>query len=353
MDMVSAESLGIVGDPSQVVTPLVIPRSAVLFTGVRSVVYVEVDGEDGMIYEGRTIELGPLAGELYTVRSGLDEGERVVVNGAFRVDSAMQILAKPSMMMPDGGRSGGGGLGSPASDLGSGGDRPKNLRGDSDSIENARDGFELMTQAILDLQDEFGLPGGETLYTAFYPMAFDFKGAKWLQRGAEINNPYFGSYSVFGFSAIYIVFEGGIEFYWSRSRVLEKLNSLPAGTRPDGVSPMLVPDATALGQVFWYTLKPVIYAVRKSNLDVGARTLEVNRVEYIVRGLGFIENPEGLEQTAITARDGTPILIGDIAEVNFGPAQRRGVLAKAGIEAVGGADAGGDERPDAPVVYGC
>ncbi|MGV6814479.1 MAG: efflux RND transporter permease subunit [Phycisphaerales bacterium] len=209
------------------------------------------------------------------------------------------------------------------------------------------------------------------------------------------------SYSVFGFSTIYVVFENGVEFYWSRSRVLEKLNSLPAGTLPAGVVPTLGPDATALGQVFWYTLegrdpdgnptggwepdelrsiqdftvkyqlasvkgvsevasiggyvkeyqvdvdsdamraagvtlKQVIHAVRKSNLDVGARTLEVNRAEYIVRGIGFIEDPEDLEQTAITSRDGQPILIGDIAKVGYGPALRRGVLTKGGVEAVGG-----------------
>ncbi|HED53191.1 MAG TPA: efflux RND transporter permease subunit [Phycisphaerales bacterium] len=209
------------------------------------------------------------------------------------------------------------------------------------------------------------------------------------------------SYSVFGFSSIYVVFEDGIDFYWSRSRVLEKLNALPAGTLPDGVSPALGPDATALGQVFWYTLegrdeqgnptggwdpdelrsiqdfivkyslngvkgvsevasiggfvreyqidvnpdamrasgvtlKQIIAAVRKSNLDVGARTLEVNRVEYIVRGLGFIKDVHDLEQTSITARNGQPILIGDIASVTTGPALRRGVLTKAGEEAVGG-----------------
>jgi Cu(I)/Ag(I) efflux system membrane protein CusA/SilA len=209
------------------------------------------------------------------------------------------------------------------------------------------------------------------------------------------------SYSVFGFSMIYVVFEDGVEFYWSRSRVLEKLNSLPAGTLPPGVSPALGPDATALGQVFWYTLEgrdedgnptggwdphelrsiqdfivkyklagvegvsevasiggfvqeyqvdvdpdamraagislqQVIGAVRQSNLDVGARTIEVNRAEYIVRGLGFIESVEDLEQAAITSRDGQPILVGDIAKVALGPALRRGVLTKAGEEAVGG-----------------
>ena len=63
------------------------------------------------------------------------------------------------------------------------------------------------------------------------------------------------SYSFFGFSSIYVIFEEGVEFYWSRSRILEKLNGLPAGTLPEGVQPALGPDATALGQVFWYTLE--------------------------------------------------------------------------------------------------
>ena len=63
------------------------------------------------------------------------------------------------------------------------------------------------------------------------------------------------SYSFFGFSTVYIIYEEGIEFYWSRSRVLEKLSSLPRGTLPSDVQPALGPDATALGQVYWYTLE--------------------------------------------------------------------------------------------------
>lgn len=63
------------------------------------------------------------------------------------------------------------------------------------------------------------------------------------------------SSSMFGMSFLYIIFEEDVEFYWSRSRILEKLNSLPAGTLPAGVTPTLGPDATALGQVFWYTLE--------------------------------------------------------------------------------------------------
>ena len=63
------------------------------------------------------------------------------------------------------------------------------------------------------------------------------------------------STSMFGFASIYIIFEEGIEFYWSRSRILEKLNSLPEGLLPPGVRPALGPDATALGQVYWYTIE--------------------------------------------------------------------------------------------------
>jgi copper/silver efflux system protein len=209
------------------------------------------------------------------------------------------------------------------------------------------------------------------------------------------------SFSMFGFSSIYIIFDEDIEFYWSRSRVLEKLNSLPAGTLPDEVQPALGPDATALGQVYWYTLegrdpdgKPAggwdlhelrtaqdwyvrygllaaegisevasiggfvqeyqidvdpdamraarvnlheIYnAVRGSNLDVGARTIEMNQVEYVVRGIGFVKTLQDLETTVVQVNDNVPIYIKDIGKVTLGPALRRGVLDKEGAEAVGG-----------------
>lgn len=209
------------------------------------------------------------------------------------------------------------------------------------------------------------------------------------------------SYSMFGFSTIYIVFKDNVDFYWSRSRLLEKLNSLPAGSLPDGVQPALGPDATALGQVYWYTLEgrdpdgnpapgwdldelrsvqdwyvryallsaegvaevgsvggfvreyqvdvnpdamrahgvtleQIFHAVKGSNLDVGARTIEVNRVEYVVRGLGFIQSPEDIEKTVIRVNDNTPITVADVGSVTLGPALRRGALDKGGAEAVGG-----------------
>ncbi|MBN2525131.1 MAG: efflux RND transporter permease subunit [Deltaproteobacteria bacterium] len=209
------------------------------------------------------------------------------------------------------------------------------------------------------------------------------------------------SSSAFGFSTIYIIFEDDIEFYWSRSRVLEKLSSLPPGTTPEGVTPTLGPDATALGQIFWYTLEghnekgelvggfdqdelrsvqdwmvryslqgvkgvsevasvggfvreyqvdvdpdamrangvtlaQVANAVKGSNLDVGARTIELNQVEFVVRGLGFVKQTADLEKAVVVSRGNTPIRVRDVANVTVGPALRRGALDDAGAPAVGG-----------------
>jgi Cu(I)/Ag(I) efflux system membrane protein CusA/SilA len=201
------------------------------------------------------------------------------------------------------------------------------------------------------------------------------------------------SFSYFGFSSIYVVFTDDVDFYWSRTRILEKLNSLPSGTLPMGVQPALGPDATALGQIFWYTLEgegfslhelrtiqdwyvryylqaaegvsevasvggyvreyqidvdpdamrahkvtlPDIFkAVKRSNVDVGARTIELNKTEYVVRGLGFIESVEDIEESPIKVRNNVPLTIKDVASVSLGPALRRGVLDKEGAEVVGG-----------------
>ncbi|MCP4551443.1 MAG: efflux RND transporter permease subunit [Bacteroidetes bacterium] len=209
------------------------------------------------------------------------------------------------------------------------------------------------------------------------------------------------SNSIFGVSSIYLIFEDDVEFYWSRTRILEKLNSLPAGTLPPDVAPALGPDATALGQIYWYTLEgrdkegnpaggwdphelrtiqdfhvrysltsakgvaevasiggfvkeyqididpnamkahgvnieQIMVAVKNSNLDIGARTLEFNRVEYLIRALGYIKTLDDLEQSVVTVRNNVPIRLKDVAKINFGPATRRGGLDKGGSEAVGG-----------------
>ncbi|MBD3220621.1 HlyD family efflux transporter periplasmic adaptor subunit, partial [bacterium] len=104
MDLVPAESLGVVagtGSGAAAATPpLVIPRSAVMFTGERSIVYVQVPDAEMPTFTAREVLIGPRAGDFVTVRDGLEVGERVVTRGAFRIDSDMQIAAKPSMMMP-------------------------------------------------------------------------------------------------------------------------------------------------------------------------------------------------------------------------------------------------------------
>ncbi|WP_197446941.1 efflux RND transporter periplasmic adaptor subunit [Tautonia plasticadhaerens] len=106
MPLVRTESLGYVSAASaadESAEPLVVPVPAVLKTGTRAVVYVERPDADSPTYEGREIVLGPRAGDSYIVRAGLEEGERVVTQGNFKLDSALQIAAKPSMMNPDGG----------------------------------------------------------------------------------------------------------------------------------------------------------------------------------------------------------------------------------------------------------
>lgn len=209
------------------------------------------------------------------------------------------------------------------------------------------------------------------------------------------------SNSIFGLSTIYIIFEENREFYWTRSRVLEKLNSLPSDILPESVKPSLGPDATALGQILWYTLEgrnpetgeptggwdpqelrtiqdyyvgyaltaadgvaevaaiggfvkeyqvdidpaamkaysvniaQIMRAVRNSNLDVGARTMEYNRAEYLVRGLGYIKSIDDLENAVVAVNNYIPVRIKDVAHVNFGPATRRGGLDKGGADATG------------------
>ncbi len=208
------------------------------------------------------------------------------------------------------------------------------------------------------------------------------------------------STSMTGLSSIYVIFDEDVEFYWSRSRILEKLNALPSGILPENVQPALGPDATALGQVFWYTLEgrdengdpaggwdlqelrslqdfylgyalsgaegvaevaaiggyvkeyqvlvnpnmlqkfdvslsEIYNAVRNSNKEVGARTIELNRAEYLIRGLGYIRQISDLEESVVKVMDNTPVRIKDVAYVTTGPANRRGALDKSGAEAVG------------------
>ena len=101
MPLVRAEELGYVTSGFEDVNPLVIPATAPLYTGERSLVYVAIPDAEQPTYEARTVELGPRVGAYYIVRSGITEGEQVVVNGSFKIDAELQIRAKPSMMDPE------------------------------------------------------------------------------------------------------------------------------------------------------------------------------------------------------------------------------------------------------------
>jgi len=270
MPLVRPESLGyITVDPASASAPLVIPASAPLITGTRAVVYVAVPDKES-VYEGREIALGPRAGDYYLVRDGLAEGEMVVVNGNFKIDSALQILAKPSMMSPEGGAPPPGhqhgdmpgmagkeatkqtgvppianipdefktqmdavvaayfevqnalshdnfqnaqtgtkkllnALG--AVDMGLL-DGPAhmawmkesgNLKKSADvmagatDIERARSGFALLSESMTAVTKQFGTTGVQPVLRFHCPMAFDGRGADWLQNKTETENPYFGS----------------------------------------------------------------------------------------------------------------------------------------------------------------
>lgn len=200
------------------------------------------------------------------------------------------------------------------------------------------------------------------------------------------------SMSGFGFSMVFVIFEDSADYYWARSRVLERMN-VAQQRLPAGVTPVLGPDATALGQVYWYTVEgegfdlaelrsiqdwyvryqmqsvpgvsevasiggfvkqyqidlnpdkmrahrvtmmDVYDAVRKSNIDVGAKVVEKSGVEFFIRGLGFIKSIEDLERVVIRQEGGTPLYLRSVATVQLGPDFRRGALDKGGVEAVGG-----------------
>jgi Cu(I)/Ag(I) efflux system membrane protein CusA/SilA len=207
--------------------------------------------------------------------------------------------------------------------------------------------------------------------------------------------------SMFGYSFVQVTFKDEIDFYWARSRVSEQL-ATAASKLPDGVTPQLGPDATALGQIYYYTLQPpaggmglaelrslqdfvvkyelqavegvsevasiggyvrqyqievdpdklrfhnitldvLIAAIKGSNLDVGAKTVETTGMEYIVRGKGFLGSDgdavtaiRDIEDTVVMQRDGVPVRVRDLASVQLGPDFRRGALDYNGAEAVGG-----------------
>jgi Cu(I)/Ag(I) efflux system membrane protein CusA/SilA len=188
-------------------------------------------------------------------------------------------------------------------------------------------------------------------------------------------------FSFFGVSFVYVVFEDGTDLYWARSRVLEYLN-FAAKRLPEGITPSLGPDATGVGWVYQYvvlgaqrtlaelrtiqdwhlryqltkaegvaevasvggfvqqyqvvvdpqklqayglTLAQLTSAIRASNRDVGGRVVEMSETEYVVRGRGYLRNTKDLEEIALKMQGGTPVLLRDVARIELGPEERRGI----------------------------
>ncbi len=250
--------------------PLLVPTAAVLQTGKRALVYVRKEGTDKPVFQSREIVLGPRADDYYIVESGLQQGEEVVVKGNFKIDSAFQIAAKPSMMSPQGGPAGGGHhhegtfptgtmdtipqeaesqdlmredgfvaelsgvyqsyfqaqraladddfpaartalreLDGIVTSLGDDGLQGKPLEQwqvlrDSlhqslqhaphwSDIADARLAFAAISRAVLRMERVYGHPGGKTHYEIFCPMAFNNKGAFWLQDQDTVKNSFFGA----------------------------------------------------------------------------------------------------------------------------------------------------------------
>ncbi|MCC6491367.1 MAG: efflux RND transporter permease subunit, partial [Candidatus Hydrogenedentes bacterium] len=200
------------------------------------------------------------------------------------------------------------------------------------------------------------------------------------------------SSSEFNFSMINIIFNDSVDFYFARTRVLERL-ALANTYLPQGVVPYLAPDATALGQIFWYTVEgkgrdlgelralqdwyvryqlnavpgvaqvasvggmpreyqvdvtpeklraynitlgEIYSAVARSNSAVGGGVVQKGNAEYLIRGVGWIEDLDDIRQTVVTEREGVPVTVGDLATVQMGTEFRRSVLEKDGMEVTGG-----------------
>lgn len=269
MDLVRAEEMGIVDKPDTDQAPLLVPATAVLKTGKRAIVYIKLPDREEPVFKGLEVVLGPRAGDHYVVLSGLKEGDEVVTRGNFKIDSALQIAAQPSMMNPEGGKSSVGHGSHGMEDMKNRDetgmkaesqlsasteyyeivnnlydyyfDAQTALAGDDleasrkslvdldraltgieanqlnlsrESLEHwesnrqkllkvtehaghwsditaVRGAFEKISSVLIVLEKSLGHSNG-SYFEVFCPMAFNNKGAGWLQKGKEVFNPYFG-----------------------------------------------------------------------------------------------------------------------------------------------------------------
>ena len=363
-----------------------VPRDAVMDTGLRKIVFV---CKEGNAFEPREIQTGWETDDGFEVKSGLKEGERIVVSGNFLLDSESRVQA---------------GLQASAGDGGSPMDN--NIEKKEGWIERLI-GFSAQNKylvllcvavsliaaiwsiqnipldAIPDLSDSQVI-----IYSRWdrspdiiedqvtYPIVSSLLGVPGVKaiRG----------FSDFGFSYVYVIFNDGVDIYWARSRVLEYLSKI-IPRLPEGVKTELGPDATGVGWVYQYVLvdksgkhdlqqlrsyqdwylryhlqsvpgvaevaslggfvkqyqvtadpnKLLVYnipitklvdAVKNGNEESGGGLLEFSGAEYMVRGHGYVKSIKDLEETVVSAdQNGTPVLVKDVARVGVGSELRRGL----------------------------
>ena len=390
------------------------PESAVIDTGTRKVVYVET--EPG-VFEGREVVLGPRIGDRFPVLEGLAPGEKVAAAGAFLIDAESRLNPGAARPRPATSQPTPASLGTtdrrsdPQTPIGT---EPHGERTMIESIiewsirnrflvilaslvlgvAGVRAMLTMPVDAIPDLSenqvivftDWMGRSPQEIEDQVTYPLSVNLQGLA----GVKVVR----SSSEFNFSMITIIFDDDTDYYFARQRVLEKL-SIASTFLPPGVTPYLAPDATAVGQIFWYTVegdgqgperaavdpglvRPLpaqqragrgrgglrrrcaaastrststptssgptasawarsYSAVARSNSSVGGRVIHQGNAEYLIRSVGWIENLDDIRETVVAQRgNGTPINVGMLGTVQVGPAFRRSVLEKDGKEVVGG-----------------
>ena len=367
---------------------LVVPRSALLDTGTRQVVYVKTGDAS---FAGREVRLGERAGDLVEVVEGLDRGRGSGGRG--------ELPGRLAVAAPD-------------RRFGAVGRR---FRGEIRMIAwlidaSLRNRFLVLAvvalvvaagiyaartnpvDAIPDLSETQVIvfaewPGRspqEVEDQVTYPMVVNLRGLAGVRAVR--------SSSAFGFAMVNVIYEDGTDLYFARERILERMNLIQA-QMPGGVVPVLGPDASAVGQVLWYaleadghdlgelralqdffvryqlnavpgvaevasiggfvreyqvdldprqldaygvSLRQVLEAIERSNRNVGGKVVEQHGMEYVVRGIGLIEAVPDIERIAVGAAAGTPVYLSQLGTVQLGPAFRRGALEKDGREVVGG-----------------
>ena len=351
-----------------------IPDSAILDTGTRQTVFVE-KGQGR--FEPRDVKLGHRGGGYVEVRDGLSEGEPVVVSANFLIDAESNLKAALKGFSDSGG---------PAMIARLIAWSARNLLlvffgAGFAAVAGMYALAHLPLDAIPDLSDTQVIVYTE--YPGQAPQVIEDQ-VTYPLTTAMLTVPrskVVRGFSFFGVSFVYVIFEDGTDIYWARSRVLEFLNSA-ASRLPAGVTPTIGPDATGVGWVYQYaviskelnlsdtrtiqdwnlkfalakaegvaevasvggfvkqynvildpqrmrnlgiTMQRMRDAIRASNADVGGRTVELSEFEYVIRGKGYLKSINDLGDIVLKTNNGTPVLLRDVARVEIGPDERRGI----------------------------